>query len=327
MKITDWAIILIIIAVPFLWINQVKVQDVREVNALQLKYNTALRVAAQDGVTALNINTDQQYENSYSSLKFMRSDRELAIASLKRTLFTNFGIEDDPIGKNTLMSYIPVIVVIEYDGYSTYAINDLSNSDGEAAVVHAFRPKKPYVYFDDVGNSISFTLDNYVTAYEASSQNWTQGFQHELSDHLNIALLKDNDLFEQVRRSTIVRSIEEDMEKIIYQHNQYTANLGVKYVFTLPVISQEDWNNSIDDVGILIFLQGIPLGSQYYNNYAFSGGRLMKTTPIIGGVDNSGLKYYYSQSKSLSPITIPFTPIELFTSKKEAVKQGYFEAN
>jgi hypothetical protein len=328
MKITDWAIIFIIFVVPFLWLNQLKVQDIREISALQIKYNSVLRAAVQDGVSALNINANQQYENGYSSLKFMNSDKELAISSLKRTLFSNFGVKDDPIGKRILMSYIPVIVVIEYDGYSTYAVNDLIDSEGEVIATHAFRPKKPYVYFDDAGNSISFTLDSHVTAYEALSQNWIQGFQHELSDRVNITLLKDNELFEQVRSSTIVRNIEEEIETIIYQHNEYATDIGVKYTFTLPVISKEDWNNTIQDVGMLIFLQGIPVGNQYYNNFAFAGGRMLKATPIVGGVDaNSGHKYYYRQSEPLSDLTSLYTPNEIFTSRKEAVKQGYFEAD
>lgn len=297
-------------------------QDLREVHTLEMKYNTALKTAAQDGVTALNFNASQQYESSYSSSRFMKSDKTSAIEALKHSLFVNFGVQDDVVAQNALMSYIPVVVVIEYDGYSLYGVHDVVSTGGNVEMTHVFRPKKPYVYSDEQGNSISFTLDNYITAYDATSQTWVSGLQDELSSQVHIPLLQNSETFQQVRKSTIVRSIERDMAAMIEQHNQYTSKLGFQYTFTLPVISQEDWNNSIQDVGVLLFMQGIPVGDQYYNNYAFGGGRLIKRAPIVGGRDiNSGIKYYYRQSEDY-----PYIAEEIFTNRQEAAAQGYYEA-
>ena len=38
---------------------------------------------------------------------------------------------------------------------------------------------------------------------------------------------------------------------------------------------------------MMAFIQGIPMGDQYYNNYAL-GGRLVKAPVYFGGVDSRG---------------------------------------
>ena len=87
---------------------------------------------------------------------------------------------------------------------------------------------------------------------------------------------------------------------------------GVSYTFKLPLIPKEDWVNTID-IGIMAFIQGIPIGDQFYNNYAFGGGRLIKNPVIYGAIDpQTGLKYYYRDSCSY-----PYRIEEAFSSEKE----------
>lgn len=92
--------------------------------------------------------------------------------------------------------------------------------------------------------------------------------------------------------------------------------------FKMPLIPEEEWVNTINDVGIFAFIQGIPVGDQIYNNYAFGGGRLVKKSSIHGGVDPAtGNKYYYQ-----SRCTVPYQPAEIFDHKKDAARSGYFPA-
>ncbi|MDQ0087768.1 hypothetical protein J2T12_001174 [Paenibacillus anaericanus] len=322
MKITDWAVIFLLIVSPLLWVSHLHTEDLREVNRLQLQYTTALRTAAQDGGSALNMNELQRYETGYGSAKFMRADKNGAIMALQQSLSLNFGITDDKVSQRSLMVYIPAVVIIEYDGYSIYAVDESTASDGSVLAEHHFRPKKPYVYSDEIGNQVAFTLDSYVIAYDALSGEWVSGLQEELSSIVTIPLLQDSETFQQVRRSVIVRSIEDDLADYINRHNEYAAKLGVTYTFTLPVISQEEWNNTLNDVGVLIFLQGIPVGDRYYNNYALGGGRLIKRYPVIGGNDEStGIKYFYREDCSA-----PYKMEEVFVSERDAAAKGYFEA-
>lgn len=322
MKITDWAVIFVLIAGPLLWISGWNTEQLRESNRLEIRYNTVLKTAAQDAGILLNQNESQFYESGYGSVKFMRADKEAALAALKETLALNFGIADDPLAMQALMTYIPAVVVVDYDGYYIYAMEELTGTDGHPFAEHRWRPKKPYVYRDLEGKSLSFTLDQRVTVINPRTGESVTGLREEVGSEWSIPLIQDKETFDQVRRSVIVRGIEEDLEDIIHRHNEITRKLGVTYTFTLPVISQEEWNNTVDDVGVLVFLQGIPVGNQYYNNYALGGGRLVKRRPVYGGIDpGTGIKYAFNDR-----CPYPFQPVETFTNPRDAAASGYFEA-
>ncbi|MBW4841234.1 MAG: hypothetical protein KZY74_17730 [Paenibacillaceae bacterium] len=321
MKITDWAILFVLIVVPILWLSGQRVEDLREVNRLETRYTAAIRTAVQDAAVALNRNELQQFESGYGSAKWMRADKEQALAALLQSLYLNFGVADDPVGQQVILGYIPAVVVMDYDGYYLYAADYEGGKDSNA---YHWQDKKPYTYSDREGNSIAFTLDRNVTAYDAAADRWVNGLQSEVKSEVAIPLLQDDEQFEAVRRATIVRQIEEDLAQTIRNHNLLAVKLGVNYTFTLPVIAQEEWNNTLNDVGILVFLQGIPVGDHHYNNYAIGGGRLDRTPAILGAVDLlTGMKYYYRASCSGAQ-GLGYREEEIFSDEREAVKNGYF---
>lgn len=251
----------------------------------------------------------------------MRADKEQALAALIRSLSLNFGVADDLAGQQALLGYIPAIAVMDYDGYFLYTAD---MDPGNDTWTYRWQDKKPYTYLDASGNSIAFTLDRYVTAYDAASNRWVSGLHNEIKSEVTIPLLQNEETFDAVRRATIVRRIEEDLARAIRAHNQFAAKLGVDYTFTLPVIPQEEWNNTLDDVGILMFLQGIPVGDRYYNNYAFGGGRLDLAPSIVGAVDpGTGRKYYYRNTCDRAP-ELGYREEEIFPSERAAAENGYF---
>ncbi|MGZ7441622.1 hypothetical protein [Paenibacillus sp. TH7-28] len=326
MKITDWAVVFVLIVSPFLWLGSLHAENIREADMLEMRYTTALRTAAQDAGSALNLNELQQYESGYGSQKWMRADKDQALSALLQSLYIHFGMADDPLAQQALLVYIPAIVVMDYDGYSIYAAAESAAADGSPVMTHRWSLKKPYVYADAHGNDISFTLDRYITAYDSGLDEWADGQQTELKSELTIPLLQDDEQFDQVRRQTIVRSIEENLAKVIHRHNEFALKKGVHYTFTLPVIPQEEWNNTLDDVGVLVFLQGIPIGDRYYNNYALGGGRLVRSTAVLGGVNTgNGLKYYFRDSCPEANSSV-YKVSEVFPGEREAAAKGYFQA-
>lgn len=321
MKITDWAILFVLIAGPLLLIGGWNTDQLREANRLQIRYSTALRTAAHDAGSVLHQNELQSYESGYGSTKFLRSDKKAALETLLNTLSLNLGIADDPLARKALLSYIPAVVVIEYDGYSVYAVEEFASEDGTPLAEHRWKPKKPFVYHDTNGNSISFTLDSRVTFIDPVSGESVAGLLQELEHTTPIPLLQDARKFEQVRRSVIVRSIEDDLARVVNLHNEIYRKLGVKYTFTLPTISQEEWDNTINDTGVLVFLQGIPVGDRFFNSYALGGGRLLKKGPVYGGTDpSSGMKYASSVRCSF-----PYSVEEVYSNARDAASAGYFE--
>jgi len=82
MKITDWAVIFVIIIAPVVWLGGLRAENLREVNRLETRYTSALRTAVQDAAASLNRNELQHFESGYGSSKWMRADKEQALAAL-----------------------------------------------------------------------------------------------------------------------------------------------------------------------------------------------------------------------------------------------------
>ncbi|CAM3465022.1 hypothetical protein [Marinicrinis lubricantis] len=317
MKWIEWAIVGALIFLPFATINRIEVDMQRKALLTELRYNAALDAAVDDAARMLIVNANQQRETQYESVKRVALNKDEAIAAFYRTLYTNFGIADDPVAQGVLNRYIPAIVVIGYDGFYVYAEEEWMGASGNTERKPVWGAKKPYAYADSAGNSLSFTLDDFVLAYDAGSRSWHEGLRADVRQQTNIALLKDAERFEQVRRSSIVRAIEDELAYRINKHNESVSRLGLSYTFTLPTISQEEWHNTVDDVGVLAFIQGIPMGGKFYNNYALGGSRVLKKPEVVGA-RKGNMKVYYRAACGFS-----YPVEETFSSEQVAALKGY----
>ncbi|WP_227871849.1 hypothetical protein [Paenibacillus bovis] len=276
MKITSFAVVLVLILLFIFVRNHIDLEDNRTNLLLQTRYNRAIDTATQDAAQALITNVSQPLESQYQSAKNVRINKEQAADTFFQTMYMNFNVIHDPTGQYVLNSYIPALVVIGYDGYYMYQFEEYRNARGETEFRHVWSPKKPYVYKDQHNNTYSFTLDDYVTIQRSADEKWVKGFREEIANEAGVPLLEDAAAFDAARRTTIVNAIQNDLERSINRYNVTSKRYGTSYTFTVPYISQEDWNNTINDAGVLAFVQGIPLGSQYYNNYALGGRGLSK---------------------------------------------------
>lgn len=317
-----FSLIFVLILFPMFFENDNKLRIQEQTQEMIVYYDGALRAAVQDAGVALGFNERQQQftEVQYDSVKKYRPDKESAVVAFYRTLYINFDMLDDPIAQAVLQRYIPAVAVIDYDGFWVYTDETFLDAQGETTVRQVWKAKKPFAYVDANHNSLSFTLDDYVYAYVAATNSWHEGSRSDVAAEAGgtIPLLNDPVVFDQVRRTTIVQAIQDDLEYYINHHNEYARGLGFTYTFTLPTISHEEWNNTIDDVGFIAFFQGLPIGGQAYNRYAFGGGRLVKKHEIYGAV-RDGKKIYYRAACGY-----PDVVEEVFSSEKEAASNGYY---
>ncbi|OAB44543.1 hypothetical protein [Paenibacillus glacialis] len=316
--ITKLAIFSVLILFPSFVINNINLEHQRQSLITELRYNRAIDTATQDAAKALLTNSTQREETQYETLKKVKINKEEAVQTFFHTLFLNFGVFNDEDGQGVLKNYVPALIIVGYDGYYIYSWDEYTNASGEKELKHVWSPKKPYSYSDIHGNTFAFTLDDYVTVNRNVDQKWFEGFRSEIVLEASVSLLNDSNTFDHVRRTSIVNSIQQDLEYYINKYNNYTKRHGVAYTFTLPLISQEEWNNTINDVGVLAFVQGIPMGEKYYNNYALGGSRVVKR-PIYNGIIANGHKYYYSRNACVSS----YTTEEVFTTEKDAAANGY----
>ncbi len=157
-------------------------------------------------------------------------------APIKNGLWNNFtrrcsrismcpGMESD---SRCCSDIFPLFAVTDYDGYWIHAYGEIRNSDGELESKPLWHAKKPYAHADALGNSVSFTLDDYVHAFDATTDRWYEGKRECVNEATGqrIPLLADAGQFEQVRRTTIVNTLQRILAHYINSHNTHARKLG-----------------------------------------------------------------------------------------------------
>lgn len=74
--------------------------------------------------------------------------------------------------------------------------------------------------------------------------------------------LVESSTFNQNRISVIRRTIQTTLNSAIAN---YSSN--AQYEFAMPVFSEEDWDKLVSNIAVATFIQGIPIGSKYFNQY------------------------------------------------------------
>lgn len=298
---------------------QWRAEDTNTFAKLNHQYDGAMTLASRDSADQLRVNAKPNFESGYASEKFVNINKEEAYNTFIHTLALNFETEDE-VSKDFLARYVPVFGIVEYDGLSLNVYQNITKGN-ERLMERKWLPKLPFTYSDSAGNIVQFTLDEYVTVYDAAQKDWYEGKREAIKDDVTISLLNDADLFDKVRRDSIVNVLQENLAYQINQHNVYTKGLGITYKFTLPLISEKDWYNTVDDVGIVSFFQGYPFtrGEGTFNRFAFAGSRLARTEHYLATtVDNR--KVFYAASCDYK-----YPAVESYASKKMAAKAGYSE--
>ena len=110
--------------------------------------------------------------------------------------------------------------------------------------------------------------------------------------------LQAGSTFNENRLSVIRYSIETNLVAAI---TNFTNHSIIGYEFALPELNEEDWDKIENNISILTFLQGIPIGGKIYNNYCVVSNDTNKET--VGNnsiyiIDSNG-EYHKSGCKKL----------------------------
>jgi len=310
MKMTDLAILFVIITIPFMQILRIKSDNLQSTAYKSVLLNSYIDAAVEDASSAMIEKSDGNK---------IKISRDKAMSAFLQTLFMNFNAKDS-IDKNRLMAYIPVIVLIDFDGFYTCSMEEYINSDGDIEQKMVWKPKQPYAY-ESGGFVYLFTLDSFVKIYDSTDNKFFEGSFEELKSLLPGTLLQDGELFEQVRKRTIIEAIKSDVNNAINLHNTYAERYGISYRFTLPSISDADWNRNIEDIGFLAFIQGIPigLGGERFNSFALGASRIIRTKTCYIQQDSNGIFYYHrSNCPNLTGRD------EIYDSREECAEKGAF---
>lgn len=107
--------------------------------------------------------------------------------------------------------------------------------------------------------------------------------------------LSSDSTFNEHRMNVIRKSIETNLVPAIANYNRHSTT---GYEFLMPKLGEKDWYTITNNVCMISFLQGLPIGSKMYNNYAVvsnnSNQESIGTNSIyIITEDSSGKREYH----------------------------------
>lgn len=121
------------------------------------------------------------------------------------------------------------------------------------------------------------TLTNGITQNDAVDEEGrkidfseSEGYVNTGNEPIFVASDKKNDpllsgsTFNENRMMVIRKSIETNLSAAIAKYQMYSGN---NYEFALPQLTETDWSKITNQISVTSFLQGIPIGHKYYNNY------------------------------------------------------------
>lgn len=398
MKLSHFCVIFLIIILPFSIICRNNVNEYFMVQKDEVRLNNVIDIATQDALDTL-VELNDEFQMLYFNQRFdiTQSLVEESVKSFFQTLAVNFNMPYiQRKTENYFSTYIPAIVVVAYDGFFVYSVDD----NGGSNFSYRVSPKIPYSYEDpDTGAIINFTLGNYIKIYTrnklfegeltdnyyseslAKYQQYEEGFAGytqdqildfipEITNDMSVMIAAINETskngsvnyipsyliapsgegdgaplkqdyekngtkvasaFHQKRREVIIHLIEEVLQQEINEHQTYARTKGSIYNFMLPEIADEDWTNSINDISVMSFIQGMPIGvNSYYNNYALGGSRIVETDYIYATSDmyyhNSRcdhIQKFLGKPKANDKIEDK-SVTEIFVNRIEAARAGYY---
>lgn len=81
-----------------------------------------------------------------------------------------------------------------------------------------------------------------------------------------ISIEEPNSNFNQHRMAVIRYVIESNLSVALANYNSYRGN--IEYNFQMPKLAEEDWDNILNNVSVISFLQGLSIGGKMYNGYS-----------------------------------------------------------
>lgn len=290
MKITNFALVFICFAMIFVVKHYVFVEAAELVAFQEIQLNQIVDTALMDSADALVVRGNQNE---------LVLDREGATNVFFETLYQNFNARTE-IEQVKIDLYVPVMVLVDHDGFSVYSM-ETYNGHGGKTTGHVWSEKIPYVWTSGQW-TYQLTLGDQLRMVNAQEAIVIEGSFEELSGEIDFAF-NDYDAFNNKRKTVISELISMYVQDEINNHQSIASHYGVTYDFRLPAVDSVSWGRAIEDIGLLAFVQGIPIGvdGTYYNQCALGGAMVKKGTPYYIEETVSGWLYYHKEGCSLLP--------------------------
>jgi len=316
MSIIKFAVIFTLISLPFYFITDYQLQQILVGENMKEQYETIINNAIDDGTLALRLFVQESLEQEHK--KELQLDQKEVLNAFLASYHYGF----KAISKSEQQKvdqYILGIIIIDYDGYYVYGTQKVRALDGSSVFRQVLSEKYPFIYTTN-NHTMFMTLDNHVTVI--NRETWAKE-EGEVADISTLPVGVSVDGYDHFRRSTIGNNIEEALQLVVENHNKYTQIQGMSYEFYLPIADNDFQNMPISDVGLLVFIQGQPIGNKgYLEMSSLNQGSVLTRSDILGYQDGATHSYYYCTADCTHPHTDQ--PLKVFRSKEEAATAGYY---
>lgn len=320
MKPLSVLLIFLILAIPLVIVNDSRADQRIHHQDTYKRYSDDFQAAVDDAADYLS---RLELQPTVTAVHYGR-ERQLALDSDVLNVFYSdlalkFGLENNAVELSNLKLYIPALVLFGYDGYTLVTLDDTANAGGAQELKPVAWPVRPYSFKLANGNLLYFTLDDQARVYDRGANIFREGSYSELAGETDLRPLLTLEQFREIRQNTITGHVEKDLGAAINRHMEIVKRMGLSVTFTLPRGLHEE---SIQDVGLMAFIQGYPLpGGERLDAYSVGRGGTARRKMLTGTRAPDGKPVAYEEGCALPSgariVESLFDPIE-------AVRKGYF---
>jgi len=351
MKTTDFAMIFVAILLPIVVVVYVDISFLLKKEEQTLYYTNIINSAINDATYAMkNVEgEDQDVDYGYSGLaeKRVTVNARVAIDTFYESLYDNFEIKGDNTSEEYIKSHIPALAVVDYNGVYIYSIDKyIDNDTNEEYTNYILKPKRYFTYsyrvsggqVEEVENiesyndvvTVIFTMDDYIGVIGDNAViDWFYLEDNTNNDVLykysSGAMLDKIVQHLKIKRSDVISKIvSEEMSIAVNNHKLYS---DVDYEFVFPTIALSQWEEMINNVGIIAFIQGINIGNVELDYVAHGISGLKVTDRYYVSLQKpeiSACNYYHNTKECNIYIDSNKTFTGYYLNKVDAATNGYY---
>jgi len=326
MKLTSFAVIFVIIISPFIFTSAQEAEAAIQDQKLRYYYDNIIDNAAVDAAFILS---NEGSGLTYTGNVKITDARQLAAQAFFDSVYYSFNAKGNPSLTARVDACIPVLVFLESEGFTLYALDEYKNINGQNEIKHIWFPMQHYI--GEVLSDrfiIRYTLEDKVYVFDISEHTLREGDYSEFKEE--IPYFKDKQTFENLRLAAVKNSVEEKIMAYMDYYNQWTLGRSLSVKLEFPSIDDADWKRALTDEGIIVFAQGFPvLSGKSYKHYALGGARIIRKAPLTG-YTYQGVLYYCKTDCEFLQNTVASDPgfnqdsMIYFSNAYEAAAEGYF---
>ena len=333
MKITDFALIFLGVILPIIIIVYVNVSFTIKAIEEEMYYQKLVDSALADAAVAMKEVESDDPENDYGYSGLIDNrvsiNANIAADTFIASLANNLNIKGNETAIGYLKSFIPALIIVDYNGVYTYSMEEFE-LDGDVALDHVIHPKRYFSYTYGINSDKELIVDNEVIEAKA----YTNGFsvhtvELSMDDYISHRYIEttggrtienesknfyiedsaNNDvlvgnryeseelkqqvisLLNSVKQKVIIDVITKELTTAVNKHNTYARDTGIKYVFSFPYITEEEMYRYVDDIGAIALVQGISVGNKYLNYKSYGSAAIELANRYYVTVPTEDSKY------------------------------------